>query len=179
MCIRDRHERGRLDRSLSPSGPSSRYRRHHFHAVARETPISSATCATGRPRAIRSTMINLPCTVNGALPCICEPPRDVTFDSHTIQEAHDINPPSTTRVGTTASSPLNGLGTGGGVSCRAARESPQSGHVPTRRAPQGCRSPRTRPVRANRHPRRRVHPTRGCRTGRSGSHPSRRRRPSM
>ena len=60
---------GRLGRSRSPSGPSSRNRRHHFHAVARDTPISSATCATGRPDAIRPTIVNLPCTVNAALPC--------------------------------------------------------------------------------------------------------------
>lgn len=60
-------DRATLDRSTSPAGPCSWNRRHHRHAVVRETPSSDATCATGRPVAIRRTMINLPAGVSRAL----------------------------------------------------------------------------------------------------------------
>jgi hypothetical protein len=56
-----------LDRSISPAGPSSCQRCHHFHAVVPETPISAATCAGGRPAAIRWTLINRPAGVSRAL----------------------------------------------------------------------------------------------------------------
>lgn len=50
----------RLDRPCRPTAPSARRRRSHLWAVARELPISAATCATGQPEGSRSTNSRLP-----------------------------------------------------------------------------------------------------------------------
>ena len=47
-CDADSHADGSGGPQARPHPPAAN-RSHHFHAVARETPISSATCATGRP----------------------------------------------------------------------------------------------------------------------------------
>jgi hypothetical protein len=56
-----------LERSINPAEPACWNRRHHRQAAVLEMPISAATCATGRPAAIRCTMMNLPAGVNRAL----------------------------------------------------------------------------------------------------------------
>ena len=56
-------------RSTNPASPSATHRFHHRYAVVRDTPISAATCATGRPASIRSHRIRRPVGVRGALAC--------------------------------------------------------------------------------------------------------------
>lgn len=50
----------RLERSNSPGSPSAGHRQTHLWAVAREIPIPSATCATGRPEQTRWINSRLP-----------------------------------------------------------------------------------------------------------------------
>jgi hypothetical protein len=60
--------RGVEDRSRSPRSPKRRYRFTHFDAVAREIPISAATCAIGRVWQ-RSISRRRPSGDRGALRC--------------------------------------------------------------------------------------------------------------
>lgn len=86
------------DRSTRSSSPPARHRFHHIEAVARDTLISRATCAIGRPDSIRNTIGRRPRGVSRALPCESSLlVRAWDLDSSTLAEETARSRPASTR----------------------------------------------------------------------------------